>query len=111
MTQAIDDFLGNWTASSTISLGTSTEGTDVIGDKTDISYYFTSTSGSTPATITSSGSRGTSSATGSKSTSAGSSTASNTGSAAAATTTGNAAAGLEIPGLLGILIVALGYFL
>ena len=54
-TQALEDFLGNWTASATISVGTSTGGTDVLGTATDVSLYFITTTPLSAPASTSSG--------------------------------------------------------
>ncbi|MCJ1414649.1 CSN-associated deubiquitinating enzyme Ubp12 [Xylographa parallela] len=43
-TQGLEEFLGNWSASSGIVVGTSTGGSNVLGNSTQVSLYFTSTS-------------------------------------------------------------------
>ncbi|MCJ1476654.1 CSN-associated deubiquitinating enzyme Ubp12 [Lambiella insularis] len=42
--QGLAQFLGNWTASSGINIGTSTGGSNILGTSTQVSLYFTSTS-------------------------------------------------------------------
>ena len=43
-TQGLEEFLGNWSASSGIVVGTSTGGSNILGISTQVSLYFTSTS-------------------------------------------------------------------
>jgi hypothetical protein len=89
-TRGLNDFFGNMTKSTSIDYGTSTGGVDVIGNKTDVSLYYTASSGSsgTGTVTTTSGSAST---TGSSKASAGSTG----GSAAALATTGSNTASLS----------------
>ena len=57
-TQGLADFLGNWSASSGIVVGTSTGGLDVLGTSTQVSLYFTSTPLSVAASTTPTGATG-----------------------------------------------------
>ncbi|KAI9815446.1 MAG: CSN-associated deubiquitinating enzyme Ubp12 [Pycnora praestabilis] len=81
-TLGFEDFVSVWTISSSIPVGTATGGIDVIGNHTEVSYYFTASSGIgtlTPATAPSVSSTGSSSSTGSASSKASPASTSGTG--------------------------------
>ena len=106
-TQALDDFLSNWALASTIAIGTSTGGVNVLGTSTEVSLYFTlSSTGSTTASGTSAKSTGTTTGVAAgataKDSATGSVTGSATGSVTAVSTTGSksAATGLQVSGSL-----------
>lgn len=111
-TQILDDFLSNWTASSSIDIGTSTLDVDVLGASTEVSLYFTLTSSATTTAMTGSA-KGTAtsgvaaSPTG-KDSASGAVTGSATGSATAVSTTGSksAAAGLQLSGIWAAAVLA-----
>lgn len=131
-TRGLNDFFGNMTKSTSIDYGTSTGGVDVIGNKTDVSLYYTASSGSsgTGTVTTTSGSAST---TGSSKASAGStggsaaalattgsntaslsavtSTGTVTGTAAPAKATGNAAVGLRAGGIFRVILTCIAYVL
>ncbi|MCJ1283811.1 CSN-associated deubiquitinating enzyme Ubp12 [Xylographa opegraphella] len=69
-TQGLEEFLGDWSASSGIRIGTSTGGSNVLGNSTQVSLYFTSTSLYVAVSATTTGTMGPNSGT-SKSTAGG----------------------------------------
>ncbi|KAI4125447.1 MAG: hypothetical protein LQ347_005377 [Umbilicaria vellea] len=114
-TQALDDFLTNWTATATsiIDIGTITGGVDVLGTSTDVSLYFTLTSTGATTVTTSGGATGTGAAgvaatnTG-KDAASGLVTGSATGSVTAVSTSGSksAATGLQVSGAWAAILLA-----
>ena len=133
MTQDLSAFMDNFLSSTSIDYGTATTGVDVIGNKTDVSLYYTASSASRwtgIATTTSTGA----STTGSSQASAGStsgsvtavatttgsttssssspaSTGSASGTAAPAKTTGSEGAGVRTSGVLMLVLACLAYLL
>lgn len=125
VTQGFDDFFGNLTESTSVDYGTSTGGVDVIGNKTDVSLYFTASSGSSGAGTMTTAS-GSASTTNSNKASAGStgvnaaasntagssaatSTGSTTGTAAPAKATGNSASAVRATGIWTVMLGWLVY--
>ena len=102
-TRALEDFLGNWTASATISVGTSTGGTDVLGTATDVSLYFTTTPLSAPTSA--------SSGTGATTASTTASVAPSTSTPAATTTSKNVGSTVKGCGIIGALVWGVAAFL
>ncbi|KAI9723333.1 MAG: hypothetical protein M1812_001216 [Candelaria pacifica] len=124
-TVVLDSFLRTWNPASTVAVPSVMGNSDVLGTKTDVSLYFTATSGgagssgasSSPTTNAgaSSGASGSTGATPASSGSSGGQTRTGTasGSAAAATNTTSAAASTQIRvlSLLAILLMGLGLVL
>lgn len=125
-------FLESFINSTTINYGSATTGVDVIGNRTDVSLYYTASSASNGTGTVTTTSASTS-ASGSSQASAGStggtvvvaattgsttasssgsgSTGSTTGTAAASKPTGNGAAGVRTGGALMVVLACLAYLL
>ncbi len=113
----IDDFLGNYTESTTIPIPASgqTSASDVIGNKTDVSLYWTASAsgsgGSGAATVTATaGSSGTGTGAGSTATAAAGATGTGSGAGAGASPTGAASVvGVDMGVWMSCIAVVLGF--
>jgi len=124
-TLGLSDFLGSFLGSTSIDYGSATTGVDVIGNRTDVSLYYTASSGSSGAgTVTTTSASTSPSASSSSQASAGSTggtvaaaattgstTASSSGPSSTGSTTGNGAAGVRTGGALMAVLACLAYVL
>ena len=123
-TLGLSDFLGSFLGSTSIDYGSATTGVDVIGNRTDVSLYYTASSGSSGAGTVTTTSTSTSASSGSSQASAGSTggtgvaaattgstTASSSGPSSTGSTTGNGAAGVRTGGALMVVLACHAYVL